>query len=189
MLGLENISSLTCVYLFNVVNESNIRFLAPSRRSVVRSTSLTNRNASQVKYGASSDIYYSSIFASGRVLTSMMLESILSSAYHQPSLMNIFNIFCGVRYKIDHEIDSLLEYKPSNLCYISVPSEMVGKSFGAIYQSLSDSIGIIPIGILREENNHSLGNKYPFVYTNPPSCMLLLASDLIYVLANPDQII
>jgi hypothetical protein len=140
------------------------------------------------RLGTSSDIYYNPIFASGRVLTTIMLESILSNAYHQPSLVNIFNIFCGVRYKIDWEIDSVLDYEPSNLCYIAVPPDLEGKSFGALYRSLSESLGIIPIGILREEMNPYLGNKFPFVYTNPPSSLLLLSTDLVYVLANANQV-
>jgi hypothetical protein len=146
------------------------------------------RSIKNARLGTSGDIYFNPVYASGRVLTTIMLESILSNAYHQPSLVNIFNIFCGVRYKIDSEIDSALDYEPSNLCYIAVPADMEGKSFGTLYRSLSESLGIVPIGILREEMNPYLGNKFPFVYTNPPSSLLLLSTDLVYVLANANQV-
>jgi hypothetical protein len=93
-----------------------------------------------------------------------------------------------IKIQIDWEIDALLDYEPSNLCYISVPKQLIGSTFGTMYSSLSCTLGIIPVAILREELNEILGNKLPFVYTNPPKSLLLLENDLIYVLATPSQI-
>ncbi len=73
----------------------------------------------------SDDIYLSPVFASGRVLTSSMLESILFQAYHNPFVLEIFNVFCGVRYKRDLELDNALSFEKSALCYVTIPSEFI----------------------------------------------------------------
>ncbi|KAJ3312196.1 hypothetical protein HDV04_003329 [Boothiomyces sp. JEL0838] len=84
----------------------------------------------------------------------------------------------------DYENDQLLDFEPSSLCYISVPGDMVNKQFGFLFQTLTEIHGIVPIGILRSEDE-KLMNPLPFVYTNPPWSLLLMRNDLVYVLANP----
>ncbi|KAJ3258368.1 hypothetical protein HK103_003656 [Boothiomyces macroporosus] len=84
----------------------------------------------------------------------------------------------------DYENDQLLDFEASSLCYISVPGDMVNKQFGFLFQTLTEIHGIVPIGILRSEDE-KLKNPLPFVYTNPPWSLLLMQNDLVYVLANP----
>jgi hypothetical protein len=69
-----------------------------------------------------------------------------------------------------------------------VPDDYVDHSFEALYHSMARHLGIIPIGLLRDEVSSSLGNVLPFVMTNPLPSMVLRKSDLVYVLATAEQL-
>ncbi|KAI8894303.1 hypothetical protein BC833DRAFT_624078 [Globomyces pollinis-pini] len=162
----------------DLTDKSNAKFL-----SIV-----ANRKGKTTDTIGLQDVYFNPLFASGRVVTSLMQESIISAAYFQPSIVSIFSILCGVRYEVDYELDNLLGFEPSNLCYIAVPENLLQYTFGHLYELLAQTVGIIPIGILRETDVICLKNKLPFVYTNPPWSLQLRKTDLIYVIANPNKL-
>ncbi len=182
MFFINNLSSLVSNQIHRFCKASQVKkhiITDLKRQSNIRFLSIEKTPISKVA-GTSRDIMYSSTFASGRVLTTMMLESVLSSSPHQPYQIDIFRNFCGMRYKKDFDIETTFNLMPSNLCYVALPEHLFGKTFGYLYQFLAETKGIIPIGLLRDnQQGHS------FVYTNPPFHLTLLSSDLVYVLAHP----
>ena len=146
--------------------QGSIKFLSSSKQMLSQS---------------SKDIVYSPAVASGQCLTSMMLESLVSSSYYQPYLGEMFRGFCGVPFSIPDDVIHDYHIEPSNLCYISVPIDFHGQTFGSFFAFLVETQGIIAIGLLRDGEDPSL----PFVYTNPPFSLLLKGSDLAYCLAHP----
>ncbi|KAJ3273634.1 potassium channel, sub T, member 2 [Terramyces sp. JEL0728] len=162
---------------------SNIKFLSPG--SVHFAPKQRRRIMGKADdNGPNDDIHYSPMFVTGSAVSPIMLESILSSTYHQPSILNVFNVLCGVRYKVDSEIDSMLEFELATLRSIKVPREFVDGTFGRLYYNLCETLGVIPIGLLRDVDP-DLGNVMPFVFTNPPWSLLLKNTDSIYVIATP----
>jgi hypothetical protein len=97
----------------DLMKQSNIRFLAVSiklikslkKEKLRKKCLISHADLKKSEKSIGSDIYYSSIFASGRVLTSMMLEALLASAFQQPYLVDIFNLLLGVRYKVFNYIN------------------------------------------------------------------------------------
>ena len=157
--------------------QKNIKYLAYSRKE-------SNNDLS------SKDIIYNPVFASGQVLTTMMMESILSSSPSQPYLTEIFKSFCGVPVEIPEEIVRRNNIETSNLCYFAVADEFKDQTFGKLFQTLSETQNIIALGLLREKDgeNGTFADNMPFVYTNPPMSLLLKSTDLVYCLAHPVQL-
>jgi hypothetical protein len=131
---------------------------------------------------------YTPIFASGRVLASTMLGSILYQSFHNPFITQILRYLCGVRTVEEMELEKEFNLGLRSLSYISVSAEFVGLSFGEYYEELNIKYGILAIGLYRDEISHDLQNRLPFVYTNPLSSLLLRQSDLVYVIAEDSQL-
>jgi hypothetical protein len=160
--------------IVDLKTRNNVKFLSVASNSFARRKNVKN----------SEDEYFSTAFAAGNCIFPSALENVLSGAFHHPSILQLFNRFAGVRFKIDSEIDAALKLEPSNLSYISVPKEFIGRSFGCLFHSLSSVLGVIPIGILRNQSASVSGNVLPYVYTNPVWSLLLLETDFVYVLAS-----
>ncbi|KAI8897734.1 hypothetical protein BC833DRAFT_22950 [Globomyces pollinis-pini] len=134
--------------LLDVLRRSNIRFLTPGSTLIAPKATrkfLTKRSGHHSE--TINDVHFTPMFASGRIVCPVMLESILSAAYHEPLTIKLFNILCGVRYKLDSELEKLLKFNQSQLSYVLTPPEFVGKTFGQLYKSLCLNNGIIPIEI------------------------------------------
>ncbi|KAJ3357026.1 hypothetical protein HDU91_005463 [Kappamyces sp. JEL0680] len=164
-------------------DRANMKFLAP-----FSSSHIPRRKRSKihqmVKSEISADQHFCPMFASGNVVSPIMIEAVLANAFHTPSIINLFNCFAGVRYKIDTEIEATLHLEASNLSYVACPREFVGRPYGHLYQALSETLGIIPIGLLRDSLGSALKNPLPFVYTNPLWSVLLHETDMVYILAT-----
>ncbi len=150
--------------------QGSIKFLSSSKQMLMQS---------------SKDILYSPAVASGQCLSTMMLESIVSSSCHQPYLSELFRGFCGVPFSIPEDVIRDYHFEASNLCYTAIPADFYGKTFGLLFMFLVEIQGVIAIGLLREGEDIHL----PFVYTNPPYSLLLKSTDLVYCLAHPLAVI
>ena len=75
-----------------------------------------------------------------------------------------------------------------SLCYVSVPQECANKPFSFLFKMIVQCMNIIPIGLLRDEIDPSLGNRLPFIITNPVPSFIVRSTDLVYVLATPKQL-
>ncbi|KAJ3303024.1 hypothetical protein HDV03_004248 [Kappamyces sp. JEL0829] len=174
--------------IVELMSETNSAFLAPGSTEFVPRYQRLSRQEQAQKIKPTREYVLSPMFAAGSVLSPAMIESVLTNAYHQPSILNLFNCFAGIRYRVDVEIDAYLNLEGAGtLSCIQVPQEYVGKTFGSLYRGLVRSHGIVPIGLLRDKLS-SLRNPLPFVYTNPISCLLLLSHDLVYILGDKTAI-
>ena len=176
---------------------SNIRFLRPTAKKRGFTSKKLLNIQSQVRqhltrgseFGWTDNCYFTPNFSSGRVLTSSMLEPILFHAYHNPYILDIFYAFCGVQYQRHRAFQLSLGIERSELCYVAVPVEFVGKQFGELYEYFARKVGIIPIGLFRDEvDEERLGNKLPYVVTNPLFCLKLRDTDLVYVVGPQSKI-
>lgn len=125
------------------------------------------------------------MYASGSVLTSVMLEALLPASFHERSLIEVYNTICGLhfeqkgkkpRYGTSH----------SSFFYVVLPSEYIGKTFGQLFDYFATNYGIIPMGLLRNDITPEYQNKLPFVLSNPPWNWLLRESDYVYVIGPKD---
>jgi hypothetical protein len=172
--------------IVDLIRRTNVKFLIPGSEVSISKNKRSNSTPKPKKKdepGTISDVYYHPMFASGNVITPIMLESILSSAYEMPALINIFNAFVGIRYPADVEIDKTLSLEQSRLCHVHVPRELAGRPFGDIYKVFSEVQGVVPLGILRTDTRDD--NVLPYVITNPLWSWLVNEDDMIYVLAPP----
>ena len=144
--------------LVDLLHSSNSQFLLPGPNNF---TPRKMRSGKEKNKRINNDTFISPMFASGSVLSVSMIESVMINTYFQKSILNLFNCFGGVRYRLDIENDNLLKLKVSNLSYTKVPGSFVDKTFGEFYEVLSEE-GVIPIGILRGVVPE-LQNPLPFV--------------------------
>ena len=76
----------------------------------------------------------------------------------------------------------------SNLYQIPVPFEFEGKSYGKLFNYLTQEKSVIPIGILRGTFTHlKMGpkfNRMPYVFTNPSKDVELYSCDSVYILSQ-----
>jgi hypothetical protein len=166
--------------LIELQTRNHIKFLRPGMRKL-RKRSQQNTVSRE---GAVGDVLYAPIFAAGRVLVATMLDSILYQTYFNTSILEIFQLLCGIRLETHRQMDNALGIKPSYLTYIDFPADFTGKTFGELYRFLAENHGVIPVGLYRDTGDAFLMNKLPFVFTNPLPGILLKPNDLIYVI-NP----
>jgi hypothetical protein len=174
--------------IVDLIRRNNVKFLSPGvdvfvpkvKRTFISSAKKSKHETSSV------DVYYHPMFAAGNVMTSIMVESILSNAYQMPALTNVFNSLVGIRYPADREIDKSLPFEQCRLTYVQVPPGLMGRPFGEIYKQFSEVLGVVPLGIFR--NGVSDDNVLPYVITNPLWSWLVHEHDLIYVLAPPSTL-
>ena len=117
-----------------------------------------------------------------------MMSSILYHSFHNQFITQIFRFMCGVHTVEEVELDKEFDMGIRSLSYIAVPAHFVGLSFGEYYEELNIKFGILAIGIYRDEISNDLQNRLAFVYTNPLRSLLLRKTDLVYVIADADQI-
>lgn len=70
----------------------------------------------------------------------------------------------------------------SHLNSIPLPAGFTNQSFMTLFDTLLLDHGVLTIGLLRAPT-YRLGNKLPFVYTNPVPSLILEPTDSLYVLS------
>jgi hypothetical protein len=78
----------------------NDRRLKNSRTVVLNSRFKLGERDEVHTNGSSDDIYFSPMYASGSVISTIMLESLMAGSYHQPCLIDLYNTFCGIIYEV-----------------------------------------------------------------------------------------
>ncbi|KAI9364525.1 hypothetical protein DFJ73DRAFT_956322 [Zopfochytrium polystomum] len=140
------------------------------------------------------DYLYLPLYAAGRVVVASMLDCMLFQLLKNPSVLDVFKLFCGVRTKKEQRYEMLMGVEPSFLCQIYVPSVLVpgstqtisllrqGQTFGELFRELTLNNGLIPLGLYRDTCTAD-GNTMPFVFTNPLSSIVLRETDLVFALS------
>lgn len=179
------------VTIIDLDNRNNLKFLRPTARKL---KSRQNRILSEIgsRFADNDEVlnspFFSASYASGGALSSRMLESVLYKHYYQPKVTAIIRAFCGTANKNDYKLEKACNIKSARIFCVDVPDEYIDQNFEILFRSLSYSMGIIPIGVLREGISIELGNVLPFLITNPLPSMILRKNDLIYVIASSNQL-
>ncbi|KAL2913073.1 hypothetical protein HK105_207418 [Polyrhizophydium stewartii] len=175
-------------FVLELGRKANIKFLRPTGRKRpskrVRSR-FTEPTDAQAKRPWEESPFMAPVFAGGRVVAPSMLEPLLFQAYRTPCAIQFFHALCGVRFKSDLDNEEKLGLRPGHVCYIAPPEGSVGKTYGALVHSLIVNTGFVPIGLLRQRIDPSIGNRLPFVVSNPVASLIVKPEDLVYVLAIP----
>jgi hypothetical protein len=131
-----------------------------------------------------SEEIYAPVYTSGSVLVPSLLNPVLFQILKNPSILETIKLICGNRTQRHDELDKMIGIRPSFLSQIHVPEEFYGRSYGELYSYLTLGKDIVPIALYRATNTDSLGNILPFVYTNPIYSLVLLHSDIVFVLSQ-----
>ncbi|KAJ3330214.1 hypothetical protein HDU76_006197 [Blyttiomyces sp. JEL0837] len=169
-----------CV-IVELAKRAHVNYLRPTNKQTRSRKNRTRSAAANTFVSEGLDYLYSPMYAGGRVVVAAMMDCILFQLVKNPSLLDTFKLCCGVRTRKDEEYDKILGITPSTFCQIYVPRGFEHRPYGELYRELTLNHGIVPLGVYRD--SEQFGNILPFVYTNPLHSLVLLPSDLIFVLS------
>jgi potassium large conductance calcium-activated channel subfamily M alpha protein 1 len=171
-----------------IVNSANVGFLDPKEGLV----------------SGDVDYKFTPQFASGALLTSSLLDTLICQAFYNRSIVAIIQLFAaGVDVKDKDTIRAqvlaggnpnfVVEPKRgvsalvgSALYQMKIPEGEV-RTYGEMFKSLCND-GILPLGLYRGVfKNMNVGpkqNKMPYVFTNPPKETELFSCDKVFVLSQ-----
>ena len=170
-----------------IINASNVTFLDP-KEGLIR---------------GDVDYKFSPQFASGILLTSSLLDTLICQAFYNRSLVSIIQLFVsGVEIKDKQTIREQLlagvggaaapkkgvaAIVGSSLYQMKLPESESVRTYGELFKSLTAQ-GIVPLGLYRGVfKNMQVGpkqNKLPYVFTNPPKETELFSCDRVFVLSQ-----
>jgi len=173
-----------------IVNADNVGFLDPKEGLV----------------SGDVDYKFTPQFASGALLTSSLLDTLICQAFYNRSIVAIIQLFAaGVTLKDRDVIKAEIEAgRPltqqeaaavrrgvaaivgSGLYQIKVPDGEV-RTYGEMFTAFTKK-GLLPLGLYRGVfKNMNVGpkqNKMPYVFTNPPKETELFSCDKVFVLSQ-----
>jgi hypothetical protein len=174
-----------------IINAANVGFLDPKEGLV----------------SGDVDYKFTPQFASGALLTSSLLDTLICQAFYNRSIVAIIQLFAsGVTAKDRDVIKAEIEAgRPltqsetaavrrgvaavvgSGLYQIKVPDQGEVRTYGEMFSSFTKK-GILPLGLYRGVfKNMNVGpkqNKMPYVFTNPPKETELFSCDKVFVLSQ-----
>jgi Calcium-activated potassium channel slowpoke-like RCK domain len=121
------------------------------------------------------DYHFNTYFASGRVFTNSLLDSLLAQAFFNADLMKIVQCLFGHRSRTGSSVYQIL-----------IPPKMVHKTYGDLYQFLAEECETIPLGLYRGYKPHAAPSSY--VYTAPRHDTRLESTDRVFVLAHEEPL-
>jgi hypothetical protein len=171
--------------MIELVYPSNIEFLEP--KSVQKEDMLKAKEGNEFKYE------YLSLYASGEVYISAIIDTLTCQSYYNPHIVTILKQLLSSGQSSTNALKMMgiceeADIKQSNFWQIPVPEDYHSKTFGDLFNYLCIQRALIPIGLYRLPG--ATDNERPYVYTNPPSTVKLTPQDKIFVLGNsmPDDL-
>ena len=134
--------------------------------------------------------------AAGCVYISGMLDTLICQAFYNPQITNVLRkIVAGSDPVADNAWNEKWEERvgsnlqDSHLFQVSIPSEFYGKTYGELFSHFALlEERLLPLALLRGVwgtlNQGPLGNRLPYVYTNPRPGAPLHKGDACFVLAS-----
>ncbi|KAJ3414468.1 potassium channel, sub T, member 2 [Chytridiales sp. JEL 0842] len=169
--------------ILDLSRRTNINYLSPAAKKS-KKTIQSQSAISTTLVDEGLDYLSAPVFAAGRVIVASMLDCMLYQLVKNPTVLEVVKQLCGVRTAKDVKLDKQMNINPAHLCQVNVPDSLVGRPFVELFDEFSIRHGVVPIGIYRASDNDGLGNRLPFVYTNPLASLLLKENDVVYVLAT-----
>ena len=153
-----------------LVYDSNIEYLLPDNE-------IRQFNHGEIQF------VNTSVFSSGEVYVSSLIDTLTCQAYYNKHIITIVNqLLTGGKNSLSHNLSSIcrnIGLKSSNLWHMDIPTKFINKTFLELFTSFCDK-GIIALGLYRlpgaRDNNH------PYVYTKPNPKTILTHRDKIFVL-------
>ena len=125
-----------------------------------------------------------SVFSSGEVFVSSIIDSLTCQAYYNKHISTIVQqLLSGRKNGMNQTLLDMCEnvgLKSSNLWQIDIPEQFINKTFRELYDDFCDR-NLIALGLYRLPGARD--NKTPYVYTNPDQETLLTHKDKIFVLS------
>ena len=166
-----------------IVNASNVGFLDPKEGML----------------SGNVDYKFTPQFASGALLVSSLLDTLVCQAFYNRSIVSVIRLFVsGVEVRDRDALQAKILGKEivaikgvaalvgSSLYQMKVPDAHV-RTYGDLFKSLSET-GVIPLGLYRGVfKNMAVGpkqNKMPYVLTNPPKDSEVFSCDKVFVLSQ-----
>ncbi|KAJ3315067.1 hypothetical protein HDU93_004721 [Gonapodya sp. JEL0774] len=133
--------------------------------------------------------FYTAPYASGRAVITSLLDTSLFLSFHNDKILPIMRMLSGIRFNRMLEADRACKADGAFLRTIPVPVGFEHKTFLELYEYLSLELGAVPLGIYRKAfgSGPNLGNRLPFVITNPVGALKLRETDSVFVLVT-DQV-
>jgi len=147
-----------------LVYNSNIDFLLPKKN----------------KYKAYT---LSTLFASGEVYISSIIDTITAQSYYNPHIVSLLNLILKgteKNLKIRKWLDNFSDLTQSNLWQIPAPEGLYNKTFSDLFVYLLEK-GLVALALYRLPG--ATDNKFPYVWTNPESATIT-NQDRVFVLAD-----
>lgn len=171
--------------MIELVYPSNIEFLEP--KSTQKEDLDKAKEDNEFKYE------YLSLYASGEVYISAIIDTLTCQSYYNPHIVTILKQLLSSGQSSANALKMMgiceeADIKQSNFWQIPVPEDYHNKTFGDLFNYLCIQRALIPIGLYRLPG--ATDNERPYVYTNPESSVKLTAHDKIFVLGNamPDDL-
>lgn len=171
--------------MIELVYPSNIEFLEP--KSVQKEDMLKAKEGNEFNYE------FLSLYASGEVYISAIIDTLTCQSYYNPHIVTILKQLLSSGQSNTNALKMMgiceeADIKQSNFWQIPVPEDYHSKTFGDLFNYLCIQRALIPIGLYRMPG--ATDNERPYVYTNPPNTVKLTPQDKIFVLGNamPDDL-
>jgi hypothetical protein len=152
----------------------------------------------QREYGTSelSDNALHPVFAAGRVFSMRALDSLLTHAFLEPSIVDLVkhlalpaaeHVFAARKKAPPHApaADARALRQQSVLATLPVPAAYVGEPFGKLFEHALAAHGVLCVALV-SHGADGAGSLLPYVITSPPLRRALLKRDVVYVLTPAD---
>jgi len=177
-----NIGINCCI---EIINAHNVSFLDPQ----------------EGLSGGDVDYKFTPPFASGVLLNSSLLDTIICQAFYNRHIVGIIQLFASSaeikdrRDIVSETIGNLTQETKkgvaavlgSTLYQMKLPEDRAIHTYGELFRSLTKQ-GIVPLGLYRGVFKHlkqgPKQNRQPYVFTNPPKEVELFSCDRVFVLSQ-----
>ena len=157
--------------LTELVYQANIEFLLPK-------SEIQRMNYKAISYEQTS------IFSSGGVYMSSIIDTLTCQAYYNKHIVTIIHqLLTGSKSNMNtalRKICEIIGLRSSNLWQINVPERFINKTFSELYDEFCD-LNLIILGLYRLPGVKD--NDMPYVYTKPEPETRLTHKDKVFVLS------
>lgn len=203
----EALADVDAIFSYQVIKKMNERANLVIEIVNIENIGFLELDATEMLSSKAKENYkFTPQFASGMLFTSSLLDTLVCQSFYNPNIVRVVNKLIGgmeskgsyTTTKEGEEAESVFDGVPqldlnkvtsSCLYQIPIPENLEPRTFGSLFKYLSND-NMIPLAILRGTFTHlklgPLGNKMPYVFTNPNYDSELFSCDKIFVLSqNP----
>ncbi|KAL4473536.1 hypothetical protein ABPG74_022400 [Tetrahymena malaccensis] len=183
MLDSESIFIYKAIQKLNKNVQIMIELVFPSNIHLLHDSSDKQIAQNLIQAGDNTELI--PLFAAGQVYISPMIDTLTCQTYYNPHILTVLQqILTGdkqssavIRAICDHA-----DLHQSNLYQIPVPEDYFNKTFGQLFHYLATEQQLIALALYRLPG--SVGNQFPYTYTNPKENTKITHRDRVFVLGQ-----